>query len=108
MYGLKDRLLDRSTDSTDLVFQSVSYFFLKIWCENRAMMIEQRDGEIAAKTNLSTSSGKAPESGDDNRNEEEEMFVPPLNFAMVDCGVFRSGFPRSANFSFFLGIQSIG
>ena len=69
-------------------------------------MIEQRDGEIAAKTNLSTSSGKAPESGDDNRNEEEEMFVPPLNFAMVDCGVFRSRFPGSANFSFFLGIQS--
>ncbi|XVF71834.1 hypothetical protein PTKIN_Ptkin12aG0071200 [Pterospermum kingtungense] len=26
--------------------------------------------------------------------------IPPLNFAMVDNGIFRSGFPDSANFSF--------
>ncbi|KAK8546702.1 hypothetical protein V6N12_027476 [Hibiscus sabdariffa] len=26
--------------------------------------------------------------------------IPPLNFAMVDNGIFRSGFPHSANFSF--------
>ncbi|KAJ4975338.1 hypothetical protein NE237_000444 [Protea cynaroides] len=39
----------------------------------------------------------------------EELFVPPLNFAMVDNGVFRSGFPDTANFSFLqtLGLRSI-
>ncbi|XP_008803518.1 probable tyrosine-protein phosphatase DSP4 [Phoenix dactylifera] len=34
------------------------------------------------------------------REGGEELFVPPLNFAMVDHGVFRSGFPDTANFSF--------
>ncbi|KAK6134692.1 hypothetical protein DH2020_031617 [Rehmannia glutinosa] len=29
-----------------------------------------------------------------------ELFTPPLNFAMVDYGIFRSGFPDSANFPF--------
>ncbi|KAF3504723.1 hypothetical protein F2Q69_00042071 [Brassica cretica] len=26
--------------------------------------------------------------------KEREIFVPPLNFAMVDNGIFRSGFPE--------------
>ncbi|CAL9773897.1 unnamed protein product [Musa acuminata subsp. burmannicoides] len=30
----------------------------------------------------------------------EVLLVPPLNFAMVDHGVFRSGFPDAANFGF--------
>ncbi|URD95930.1 Tyrosine phosphatase family [Musa troglodytarum] len=35
------------------------------------------------------------------RDEGEELlFVPPLNFAMVDAGLYRSGFPESANFGF--------
>ncbi|XP_010928418.1 inositol diphosphatase DSP4 [Elaeis guineensis] len=34
------------------------------------------------------------------REGGEELVVPPLNFAMVDHGVFRSGFPDTANFSF--------
>ncbi|KAK4770217.1 hypothetical protein SAY87_030749 [Trapa incisa] len=40
---------------------------------------------------------------------EEPHFMPPLNFAMVDNGIFRSGFPDSANFSFIqtLGLRSI-
>ncbi|KAM6585649.1 hypothetical protein CsatB_012651 [Cannabis sativa] len=59
-----------------------------------------------ANTNLSASAGKAPVTGDDiNHKEEEEVFVPPLNFAMVDCGVFRSGFPGSANFSFLQSLE---
>ncbi|XP_022758996.1 probable tyrosine-protein phosphatase At1g05000 isoform X2 [Durio zibethinus] len=35
--------------------------------------------------------------------------IPPLNFAMVDNGIFRSGFPGSANFSFLqtLNLSSI-
>ncbi|CAL9155259.1 unnamed protein product, partial [Musa hybrid cultivar] len=31
---------------------------------------------------------------------EELLFVPPLNFAMVDAGLYRSGFPETANFGF--------
>lgn len=40
---------------------------------------------------------------------EDLSFIPPLNFSMVDNGVFRSGFPDSANFSFLqtLGLRSI-
>lgn len=30
----------------------------------------------------------------------EGLYVPPLNFAMVDSGVYRSGFPDTANFGF--------
>ncbi|KAL5729807.1 protein-tyrosine-phosphatase [Ranunculus cassubicifolius] len=43
------------------------------------------------------------------REEEEGKFVPPLNFAMVDNGIFRSGFPESSNFPFLhpLGLRSI-
>lgn len=35
----------------------------------------------------------------------EELFVPPLNFAMVDNGIFRSGFPDTANFSFLQSLK---
>ncbi|XP_041991536.1 tyrosine-protein phosphatase DSP1-like [Salvia splendens] len=40
---------------------------------------------------------------------EDHLFVPPLNFSMVDYGIYRSGFPNSANFPFLktLGLQSI-
>lgn len=39
----------------------------------------------------------------------EELFTPPLNFSMVDNGIFRSGFPDTANFAFLqtLGLRSI-
>ncbi|KAL6990712.1 Tyrosine-protein phosphatase dsp1 [Sarracenia purpurea var. burkii] len=39
----------------------------------------------------------------------EELLAPPLNFAMVDYGLFRSGFPETANFTFLqsLGLRSI-
>lgn len=39
----------------------------------------------------------------------EDIFIQPLNFAMVDNGIFRSGFPEPANFSFLesLGLRSI-
>ncbi|CAL9013668.1 unnamed protein product [Prunus brigantina] len=39
----------------------------------------------------------------------DDLFIPPLNFSMVDNGIFRSGFPESANFSFLqtLGLRSI-
>lgn len=39
----------------------------------------------------------------------DELYTPPLNFSMVDNGIFRSGFPDAANFSFIktLGLRSI-
>ncbi|RWW20178.1 hypothetical protein BHE74_00035529, partial [Ensete ventricosum] len=39
----------------------------------------------------------------------EVLLVPPLNFAMVDYGVFRSGFPDAANFGFLrtLSLRSV-
>ncbi|KAI4371163.1 hypothetical protein MLD38_019429 [Melastoma candidum] len=42
-------------------------------------------------------------------NESGEMFIPPLNFSIVDNGIFRSGFPDRANFGFLksLGLRSI-
>ncbi|KAK6932790.1 Atypical dual-specificity phosphatase Siw14-like [Dillenia turbinata] len=41
--------------------------------------------------------------------EAEDLLVPPLNFAMVDNGIFRSGFPDVANFPFLqtLALRSI-
>lgn len=46
---------------------------------------------------------------DDCDRDGEDLFTPPLNFSMVDNGIFRSGFPDSANFSFLqtLGLRSI-
>ncbi|KAF8092587.1 hypothetical protein N665_0411s0045 [Sinapis alba] len=40
---------------------------------------------------------------------DELNLIPPLNFAMVDNGIFRSGFPEPVNFNFIktLGLRSI-
>ncbi|PIN06306.1 Protein-tyrosine-phosphatase [Handroanthus impetiginosus] len=40
---------------------------------------------------------------------EENHIVPPINFSMVDYGIFRSGFPDIPNFPFLktLGLRSI-
>ncbi|KAG0513370.1 hypothetical protein BDA96_10G096100 [Sorghum bicolor] len=40
---------------------------------------------------------------------DETTLVPPLNFAMVDDGIFRSGFPDTSNFRFLktLNLRSI-
>jgi tyrosine-protein phosphatase SIW14 len=48
----------------------------------------------------------APETPD---ADADDLFIPPLNFSMVDNGIFRSGFPDTANFSFLqtLGLRSI-
>ncbi len=39
----------------------------------------------------------------------ESLLIPPLNFAMVQKGVYRSGFPNNRNFGFLkqLGIRTI-
>ncbi|KAM7525261.1 hypothetical protein LguiA_015163 [Lonicera macranthoides] len=50
-----------------------------------------------------------PATGKETDRDGEELFLPPLNFSMVDYGVFRSGFPDTANFAFLqtLGLRSI-
>ncbi|RCV08543.1 hypothetical protein SEVIR_1G341600v4 [Setaria viridis] len=35
----------------------------------------------------------------------DDALVPPVNFAMVDDGIFRSGLPDAANFSFLLSLN---
>ncbi|XP_062220435.1 probable tyrosine-protein phosphatase DSP2 isoform X2 [Phragmites australis] len=46
-----------------------------------------------------------PVSGDDEAEAEAEGLVPPLNFAKVDDGIFRSGLPDAANFRFLLSLN---
>ncbi|KAA8515565.1 hypothetical protein F0562_018824 [Nyssa sinensis] len=50
-----------------------------------------------------------PATGEEAERDGEELYVPPLNFSMVDYGIFRSGFPDTANFTFLqtLGLRSI-
>ena len=55
-----------------------------------------------------------PLTGDDdsdavNDGDGLELLIPPLNFSMVDNGIFRSGFPDDANFGFLksLGLRSV-
>lgn len=74
------------------------------------MRVEGFEGKVYEAAELSPPPPNSPIiAEDDNDNNGEELFVPPLNFAMVDNGVFRSGFPDSANFSFLqsLGLRSI-
>ncbi|VVA21513.1 PREDICTED: probable tyrosine-phosphatase [Prunus dulcis] len=68
------------------------------------MKIANGDREVC----VASPAAKAPSVGDE-KEREADAFVPPLNFAMVDNGVFRSGFPHSANFSFLksLGLRSV-
>eukprot|EP00271_Cylindrocystis_brebissonii_P001885 TRINITY_DN12203_c0_g2_i1.p1 TRINITY_DN12203_c0_g2~~TRINITY_DN12203_c0_g2_i1.p1 ORF type:complete len:582 (+),score=73.67 TRINITY_DN12203_c0_g2_i1:1531-3276(+) len=40
---------------------------------------------------------------------EDQIFIPPVNFAMVDKGIYRSGYPNKKNFPFLAkrGLRSI-
>ncbi|XP_059437462.1 probable tyrosine-protein phosphatase DSP4 [Corylus avellana] len=53
----------------------------------------------------STAAKSPPIVVEDGERDGEELLVPPLNFAMVDNGVFRSGFPDSANFGFLKSLE---
>ncbi|KAH9313721.1 hypothetical protein KI387_022348, partial [Taxus chinensis] len=39
------------------------------------------------------------------KEAEDGLFVPPLNFSMVEKGVYRSGFPNTINFPFLETLQ---
>lgn len=50
--------------------------------------------------------------GDSDQQQQQQdvfLYTPPLNFAMVDNGIYRSGFPDSTNFPFLqtLALRSI-
>ncbi|XP_013697110.2 tyrosine-protein phosphatase DSP1-like [Brassica napus] len=66
---------------------------------------EEKDGEDACRTR-NVFQAQFDEAAD---AVEELNLIPPLNFSMVDNGIFRSGFPDPANFSFLqtLGLRSI-
>ncbi|XP_077232313.1 inositol diphosphatase DSP1-like [Tasmannia lanceolata] len=40
------------------------------------------------------------EGGGGERGNGEGVLVPPLNFGMVETGIYRSGFPNPTNFEF--------
>lgn len=72
--------------------------------------LEGKMGRMIGQDEDYSSVGGILGNGDEaDREGEEVLLVPPLNFAMVDHGVFRSGFPESANFTFLqtLGLRSI-
>ncbi|KAF8409629.1 hypothetical protein HHK36_005707 [Tetracentron sinense] len=62
----------------------------------------EKDENLVLEVNIS-------ESREEAERDDKELFVPPMNFAMVDNGVFRSGLPDTANFTFLqtLGLRSI-
>ncbi|VVA90031.1 unnamed protein product [Arabis nemorensis] len=77
---------------------------------------EEEDGQIACRTidvaTVDRDDFPAPEGEPDAFrvvSGDELNLIPPLNFSMVDNGIFRSGFPDSGNFSFLqtLGLRSI-
>ncbi|KAF8414160.1 hypothetical protein HHK36_002159 [Tetracentron sinense] len=65
--------------------------------------------EVAIEEDERSPENNNPAIGEETERDGEELFVPPLNFALVDNGVFRSGFPDIANFTFLqtLGLRSI-
>ncbi|KAH9749715.1 Tyrosine-protein phosphatase DSP1 [Citrus sinensis] len=71
------------------------------------MKVNGCDGEI--RTVREKSPAPINGTGENGSRDGEELFVPPFNFAIVDNGIFRSGFPDSANFSFLksLGLRSV-
>ncbi|EXC27243.1 putative tyrosine-protein phosphatase [Morus notabilis] len=74
-------------------------------CRTTTSTVEVRESPPPEKLVSIAAAAVAAATADDG----EDLFIPPLNFAMVDNGIFRSGFPDSANFSFLqtLGLRSI-
>jgi hypothetical protein len=79
----------------------------------KSMKVESFGPEMCTATDASqsltfgnsTAAKSPPIAVEDGERDGEELLVPPLNFAMVDNGVFRSGFPDSANFGFLKSLE---
>ncbi|KAK1353638.1 Tyrosine-protein phosphatase domain-containing protein [Heracleum sosnowskyi] len=70
----------------------------------KALTVTDGDGDTCRE--IAVISGSPP-TGEDY--DDYEQYTPPLNFSMVENGIYRSGFPDSANFSFLqtLSLRSI-
>uniref|UniRef100_A0ACD5ZEA8 Uncharacterized protein n=1 Tax=Avena sativa TaxID=4498 RepID=A0ACD5ZEA8_AVESA len=70
---------------------------------------EQEEGFTIGETELRKLPTTSCVPGYDDDEESPSPLVPPLNFAMVHDGVFRSGFPGAASFRFLasLNLRSI-
>ncbi|KAK9053304.1 hypothetical protein SSX86_029937 [Deinandra increscens subsp. villosa] len=73
--------------------------------------LDQQERDICRTIGIVESVTKLSTMGADHSFDSngEELYTPPLNFSMVGNGIFRSGFPDTANFSFIktLGLRSI-
>ncbi|XP_060182644.1 tyrosine-protein phosphatase DSP1-like isoform X2 [Lycium barbarum] len=79
------------------------------------MLLENNNGDRSSTCHHPIGNSSGSDDGSPERytpameSAGEGLLVPPLNFSMVDYGVFRSGFPDIANFPFLqtLGLRSI-
>lgn len=65
--------------------------------------------EEAAGLNEGSGGAAMGESEASDGEGSEEYLTPPMNFAMVERGIYRSGFPETRNFRFLdsLGLRSV-
>lgn len=72
----------------------------------KAVEIPSGDSDTCRTIGVAVVSKSPPATGD---YDDDLQFTPPFNFAMVDHGIYRSGFPDPTNFSFIqtLGLRSI-
>ena len=82
--------------------------------QNKLKQRHREDTQMCKKLQLGVTDPSPPIAAatggcDQVADGEDGLFIPPLNFAMVDDGIFRSGFPEPANFSFLQtrGLRSI-
>lgn len=68
-------------------------------------MGNHRSAAVESELKLRTEEDESRRSSVIAREGRLGQFIPPFNFATVDRGVFRSGFPDAANFSFLDTLQ---
>ncbi|XP_078171240.1 inositol diphosphatase DSP1-like [Carex rostrata] len=81
---------------------------------NQEREVDEEDKEVISESYSMPPSYSLPHlaaggCGGAVREGVDQPLVPPLNFAMVEHGVFRSGFPEASNFPFLqsLGLRSV-
>ncbi|KAK6918808.1 Atypical dual-specificity phosphatase Siw14-like [Dillenia turbinata] len=99
MPSLSFQMKVENTESGDNTNNNTMCRTIQVVCVNTETEISPE------KKKLMIISPPFPAVGEDG----EELLVPPLNFSMVDNGIFRSGFPDTSNFNFLqtLGLRSI-
>ncbi|KAK9673472.1 hypothetical protein RND81_12G169400 [Saponaria officinalis] len=69
------------------------------------ILLEKKQKKEKKKENCDNNGGNVDEIEDEN----DDVLIPPINFSMVEDGLYRSGFPEPSNFSFIetLNLKSI-